>query len=122
MPPTAEKLNWIRTIPGSPKTKAPEKAPSPVKVTSGNDTVSANAAKEGSKEVEKNGFKAGAVVGLHANVSCKIGEPSGNPKRYPVVLTVSFGASAKLSGSGGKGAVGVEAKGSIERTMVQTHN
>ena len=125
MPPNAEKLNWIRTTPDRTKTVPHEKAPAEpggVKVSSGNDAVNAKVAKEGSKEIEKNGFKAGAVVGLHANVSCKIGEPSGDPKRYPVILTVSFGASAKVSGSAAKGAVSAEIKGSIERTMVQTHN
>lgn len=74
------------------------------------------------KTTTKNGHEAGAVVGLHANVSCEVGDPVGDPKRYPVTLTVSFGASAKLSGTAkSKASVGVELKGSVERTMVQTH-
>lgn len=81
----------------------------------------AGIATEGSKKVSKGGFEAGAVVGLHANVACAIGDPVGDPKRYPVTLTVSFGASAKVSGSGGKGAVSLEVKGSAEREMTQTH-
>ena len=75
----------------------------------------------------KKGRHAGVVAGLHANVSCKVGEPSGEPKVYPVTVTVSFGGSAAVSGGAGKkegskASVSVEIKGSVERSMVVTHN
>lgn len=91
----------------------------PVKANASFKDGKAQISAEAKKDVEKNGFKAGAVVGLHANVAFEVGDPVGEPKRYPVKLTVSFSGSVK--GSAGKGAVGVELKGSVERTMVKKY-
>ncbi len=79
---------------------------------------------EGSKELKsKGGHKVGLVGGLHAQVACEVGPPAGEKRLYPVKLTVSFGASAKVSGNAGKdGSVGVELKKSAGQTMVLTHN
>ncbi|MGZ5236118.1 MAG: hypothetical protein ACXWCV_07405 [Caldimonas sp.] len=82
---------------------------------------------DGSKTVtSKKGMQAGIVAGVHANVMCKIGEPTGNPKKYLVTLTVSFGASLAVSGGvgkkeGSKGSASVELKGSDDKSMTVTH-
>ena len=82
---------------------------------------------DGGKSVtSKKGLQAGFVAGVHANVKCQIGEPSGNPKMYDVTLTVSFEASVGVSAGAGKkegsnASIGVEAKGSLEKSMTITH-
>ncbi len=82
---------------------------------------------DGGKTVtNKKGMQAGATLSVHANVSCKIGEPKGEPKMYPVTLTVSFGGLAGVSGGAGKkegskGSASVEIKGSDEKSMTVTH-
>jgi hypothetical protein len=43
------------------------------------------------------GVKVGVVGGLHANVTCEVGVATGEPKLYPVTLTVKFGGSAEIS-------------------------
>ena len=93
----------------------------------GKDGLGAHAAVEKGKTVTtKSGRQAGVVAGLHANVVCKIGDPSGDTLRYPVTVTVSFGASAGVSAGAGKkegskASVGVSAKGSVEGVMTETH-
>ncbi|MBX3607110.1 MAG: hypothetical protein KF788_17660 [Piscinibacter sp.] len=56
----------------------------------------------GATRKDKDGVNVGVVGGLHANVSCKIGEPTGQPAKYPVTLTVQLGAEIKLSGGRAK--------------------
>jgi hypothetical protein len=80
----------------------------------------------GRKATTKSGMQGRFVGGLHANVVCKVGEPSGDPKLYPVSLTVSFGGS--IAGSGGTGkkkgskaTASMEIKGSLEKSMTVTH-
>ena len=93
----------------------------------GKGGVGAQAGVDGGKTVtSKKGMQAGVVAGLHANVMCKIGEPSGEPKLYPVTVTVSFGGSVAVSGGAGKkegskASASVEVKGSVERSMTVTH-
>ncbi len=93
----------------------------------GKDGIGVHGGVEGDKKVTtKKGMEAGLVAGVHANVLCKIGEPIDNPKVYPVSLTVSFGASAAVSGGAGKkegskASVGVEVKGGVDRTLVRTY-
>ncbi len=93
----------------------------------GNDGVGAAGNLEGGKKItSKGGMQAGFVAGLHANVVCNVGKPSGDPPMYPVTLTVSFGASVALSGGlgqkeGAKGSASVELKGGKDQTMVVTH-
>lgn len=45
----------------------------------------------------KGGLATGAVGGLHANVSCSVGEPKGDPPIYTVTLKVNLGAEITLS-------------------------
>ncbi|MEO5883816.1 MAG: hypothetical protein ABIQ06_15470 [Caldimonas sp.] len=83
-------------------------------------------AKAGKKVASREGMQAGVVGGLHANVVCEVGEPTGNPKRYRVSLTVSFGGSIAVSGGAGKKAgskasAGMEVRGSLEKSMTVTH-
>jgi hypothetical protein len=71
-------------------------------------------------------MQAGLTGKLHANVALKIGEPTGDPKRYPVSLTVSFGGAVAGSGGAGKkpgskGSASMEIKGSLEKSMTVTH-
>ena len=93
----------------------------------GKDGLGAHAAVEKGKTVTtKSGRQAGVVAGLHANVVCKIGDPSGDPLRYPVTVTVAFGASGGVSAGSGKKegskvSLGVEAKGSVGGVMTETH-
>jgi hypothetical protein len=71
----------------------------------------------------KGAFEAGAVKGLHAQVKCEVGDPTGAKQLYPVKLTVSFKASSKDSGSGGKGVkIGAESERTSEKIMVLTHH
>jgi hypothetical protein len=60
----------------------------------------------------KGGLKAGAVGGLSASASCVIGDPAGNPLRWPVTTKVTVGAS--LAVSGGHEKKGGTSKGSVE--------
>ena len=82
---------------------------------------------DGGKSVtSKNGAQAGATLSVHANVKCQIGEPKGEPKLYPVTLTVSFGGAIGVSGGlgkneGAKKSGSVELKGSDEKSMTVTH-
>lgn len=81
----------------------------------------------GKSMTSKKGRQAGASLSLHANVTCKIGDPKGEPKLYPVTVTVSFVASGSLSaGAGKKGdskfSGSFEAKKSLEGSMVVTHD
>ena len=82
---------------------------------------------DGGKSVtSKKGMQAGATLSVHANVKCQIGEPKGEPKLYPVTLTVSFGGALGVSGGvgkkeGSKGSASVELKGSDEKSMTVTH-
>ena len=73
---------------------------------------------DGKKSGEVKGVKLGVVGGLHANVTCKVGVATGEPKLYPVTLTVKFGGSAEISAK--KGSNGVEVKGSITEQMELT--
>ena len=80
----------------------------------------------GKKATSSGGMQAGVVGGLHANVLCKVGEPTGNPKRYPVSLTVSFGGSIAATGGAGKhkgskASAGMEVRGSLEKSMTVMH-
>jgi hypothetical protein len=45
----------------------------------------------------KDGVHKGAVVGLDANISCNIGDPTGQPPKYPLTLKVNLGADITLS-------------------------
>ncbi len=98
-----------------------------VGMVAGKDTIGAKAGVDGGKSMTtKGGKQAGVSLSLHANVSCKIGGPSGEPKLYPVTVTVSFGGSAGVSlgagkKEGSKASGSVEVKGSAERSMVVTH-
>jgi hypothetical protein len=89
--------------------------------------IGAHGGLDGGKSVtNKKGMQAGVVAGVHANVMCKIGEPKGDPKMYQVTLTVSFEATAGVSAGAGnkegsKASIGVEAKGSLEKSMTVTH-
>ena len=82
---------------------------------------------DGGKTVtNKKGMQAGATLSVHANVTCKIGEPKGEPKMYEVTLTVSFEGSVGMSAGAGKkegskAEIGVEVKGSLEKSMSLTH-
>ena len=95
---------------------------------SGKDGSGVQGKVSGGKSVtNKQGLQAGVVGGLHANVMCKVGEPKGEPKMYPVTVTVSFGASLAVSGGAGKKegskvSGSVELKGGEERTMSVTHH
>lgn len=60
----------------------------------------------------KDGWKAGAVGGLSASASCVIGDPAGDPPRWPVTTKVTVGAS--LAVSGGQEKKGAPSKGSVE--------
>jgi hypothetical protein len=97
-------------------------------VIAGKDGLGAQASVEKGKTVtSEGGHQAGVVAGLHANVTCKIGEPSGDPKRWPVTVTVSFGGSVGGSAGtgkkeGSKASVDVHAEATEDRTMVVTHN
>jgi len=80
----------------------------------------------GQSMTTKGGRHVGVVGGLHANVMCKVGEPTGEPKVYPVTVTVTFGGSAAVSGGmgkkeGSKISGSLEMKGSVERSMIVTH-
>lgn len=96
-------------------------------VVSGKDGTGAQGNLQGGRKVtSKGGTQAGVVGGLHANVLCKVGEATGDPKRYPVSLTVSFGGSIAVSGGAGKkegskASANVEVKGSLEKSMTVTH-
>jgi hypothetical protein len=80
---------------------------------------------EGSvKKKTKGGFSVGAVLGLDANVKCRVGKPVGDPARpadlqYPVTLEVSFGGS--LGGSTGKSneeaKVGITVEGKVSASV-----
>lgn len=89
--------------------------------------IGAHGGLDGGKSVtSKKGLQAGFVAGVHANVKCQIGEPKGDPKMYEVTLTVSFEATVGASASAGKkegsnATIGVEAKGSLEKSMSLTH-
>lgn len=74
--------------------------------------------RDGKKSGEVKGVKVGVVGGLHANVTCEVGIATGEPKLYPVTLTVKFGGSAEISAK--KGSSGVEVKGSITEEMKLT--
>jgi hypothetical protein len=60
----------------------------------------------------KSGWKSGASLGLSASASCTIGDPEGDPPRYPVVVKVMVGAA--LTASGGHEKKGGQSKGSVE--------
>jgi hypothetical protein len=78
---------------------------------------------EDKQKYELKGFKVGKVSGLHTQVKCDVGDPTGAKQLYPVTLTVSFKGSAEDSGSGGKGVkIGGESKHTTDKTMVLTHN
>lgn len=93
----------------------------------GDKGVGAGGNVEGGRKItSKGGKQAGVVAGLHANVVCNIGKPSGDPLLYPVTLTVSFGASLAVSGGAGqkkgaKASASLEVKGGVDREMVVTH-
>jgi hypothetical protein len=95
---------------------------------SGKDGTGVQGKVGGGKTVTtKKGLQAGVVGELHGNVTCKVGEPKGDPKRWPVTVTVSFGGSAGLSGGAGKKegskvSGSVEIKASEDRTMSVTHH
>ena len=97
-------------------------------LVAGKDGYGAKGALDGGKSMTtKKGREAKFAVNVHANVTCKIGDPSGEPKLYPVTVTVSFGGSASVSGGvgkqkGAKAGGSVEVKGSVDRTMVVTHH
>ena len=89
--------------------------------------IGAHGGLDGGKSVtSKKGLQAGFVAGVHANVKCQIGEPKGDPKMYEVTLTVSFVATVGASAGAGKkegsqAAIGIEVKGSLEKSMSLTH-
>jgi hypothetical protein len=93
----------------------------------GKDGIGFKGGVTGGKSVtSKKGRQAGANLSLHANVTCKIGDPKGEPKLYPVTVTVSFVASGGVSAGAGKKegskvSGSVELKGSLEGSMVVTH-
>jgi hypothetical protein len=96
--------------------------------TAGDGAMGAKGSVGGGKSVtSKKGRQAAANARLHANVSCKIGDPKGTPPLYPVTVTVSFGASGAVSAGAGqkkgsKASAGVEVTGSLEGRMVVTHH
>jgi hypothetical protein len=95
-------------------------------VVSDKDGTGVQGSLNGAKSfTSKSGAKASFSGELHANVKCKIGDPKGDPPRYPVTVTVSFGGSASVSGGAGKkegkAKGSIELKGSEERGMVATH-
>jgi hypothetical protein len=73
----------------------------------------------------KGGMKAGAVGGLSASASCVIGDPAGDPPRWPVTTKVTVGASLAVSGGhdkkGGTSKGSVELEASKEFVFEQTH-
>ena len=83
-------------------------------------------AKGGVTRKGKSGWKGGASLGLSANASCTIGDPAGDPPRYPVTVKVMVGAA--LTASGGHEKKGGASKGSAELSASkafvyeQTHN
>jgi len=93
----------------------------------GKDGIGAGGSLAGGRKItSKGGRQAGVVAGLHANVVCNIGKPSGDPPMYAVKLTVSFGGSVAASGGlgqkeGAKASGSVEVKRSQENTMVVMH-
>jgi len=124
---TATKSSSVTTTNTSGTAKTTDKGVSGG-VVSGKDGTGVQGSVTGGKTVtSKKGMQAGVVAGLHANVLCRVGEPSGEPKLYPVTVTVSFGGSVAVSGGAGKkegskGSASVEVKGSAERSMVVTHH
>jgi len=81
----------------------------------------------GKSMTTKGGAHVGVVGGLHASVLCKVGEPTGDPKVYPVTVTVNFGASAGVSGGMGKKedakvSASVELKAGTDTTRTVTHH
>ena len=90
-------------------------------------SVGAQGGVDGGKQVtSKGGRQARIVGGLHASVVCHVGEPVGEPKKYPVSLTVTFGASAGASVAtgkqeGAKKSFGAELSGSLEASMTVEH-
>lgn len=64
-------------------------------------------AERGVSKKRRNGVSTGLVGGLHANVKCEIGNPSGNPRTYPVTLEVDLGAEITVgAGKDKEGAPG----------------
>ena len=96
-------------------------------VIAGKDGIGAGADGEAGKKItSKDGRQAGVVVGLHASVICNVGEPKGDPPKYPVTLTVNIGGSIAVSAGRGqtdesKGKGSAEVKAGEDRTMVVTH-
>lgn len=81
-------------------------------------------AEAGLTRTDKDGVSTGVVGGLHANVLCKIGDPAGEPPRYPLTLTVKLGAEIKVTGGrakeGASAGYGAEVKFGAEVVMPVT--
>lgn len=96
-------------------------------VVAGKDGIGGGADGEAGKKItSKDGRQAGVVAGLHASVVCNVGEPKGDPPKYPVTLTVNIGGSIAISAGrgqneGSKGKGRAEVKAGKDRTMVVTH-
>jgi len=124
---TATKSSSVTTTNTSGTAKTTDKGVSGG-VVSGKDGSGVQGSVTGGKTVTtKKGMQARGGGELHANVLCKVGEPKGDPKLYPVTVTVSFGGSVAVSGGAGKNegskvSGSVELKGSQERSMVVTHH
>lgn len=71
-------------------------------------------AKTGIAKQGPGGIKAGLVAGLSASAKCVIGDPKGDPPRWPVTTTVRSGVS--VSASGGHAKKGAQSSGSVEIT------
>lgn len=53
---------------------------------------------EGSlSKTDKDGVTRGVVGGLHANMTCSIGDPKGEPALYPVTIEISLGAEITVN-------------------------
>ncbi len=99
---TASRETTVRDADGRTTTRA---ATGSAGVVAGADGYGARTAGEGRvTRTHANGVTTGAVGGLNARITCNVGEPTGTPPVYTVVLRVDLGVTASASAGAGPGA------------------